>query len=62
MIDFELVDTLKEGDRAGEHKAISRNMKNTDVQKILDFLKQGKYELMLSTDNSGKVSVAAVKR
>lgn len=63
MIDFELEDTMKEeGPDKGKHKTISRNMKNSDVQKILDFFKQGKLELMLSADNSGKVSVAAVKR
>jgi hypothetical protein len=62
MVDFELEDTLKEGEHAGEHKLLSRNIKNSDVATILDFLKQGKYELMLSSDNNGKVNVAAVKR
>ena len=64
MIDFEMEDVMKEPNKDGEieHKVLSRNMKNSDVQKILDFLKQGKSELMLSADNNGKVSVASVKR
>jgi hypothetical protein len=58
MIDFELIDKMS----TGENKILSRNMKNSDVQKILDFIKMGKLELMLSADNNGKINVAAVKR
>lgn len=58
LVDFELTDKLA---ATGENKVLSRNINNSDVQKIVDFLKQGKRDLMLSSDNGGKVSVAAVR-
>lgn len=57
MVDFELVTLLEDG----SHQILSRNIKNSDVPKILANLRAGKYKMVLSKDKSNKLSVAAVK-
>ena len=57
FIDFELVEKTPDG----HNKILSRNIKNRDVPKILNFIKEGKKKLFLSKSVDKKMSVAVIK-
>jgi hypothetical protein len=57
LVDFEISEKLADG----TNRILSRNVGNSDVPKIVRYLKEGKLKLMLSKDKSNKVSVAPVK-
>lgn len=58
IVDFEMAEKL-EG--TNENRIYSRNIKNSDVKKLVDFLSQGHRTFMISGEKSGKVNIAIFK-